>query len=717
MIRSTITCAISAIACLCASPAFPATCESLAAIALKDAQITSAQIVPAGQFSPPAGQLAGAGGLIPYLQLPAFCRVAATLTPSGDSDIKVEVWLPSAGWNGKFQAVGNGGWAGVISYSAMADALRAGYATASTDTGHSGPGGGFAFGHPEKLIDFAWRSEHEMTVKAKAVVEKFYGTAPRWSYWNGCSTGGRQALKEAQMFPDDYDGIIAGAPANRTVLSMWIAHAVLKDPASYIPPAKYPAIHQAAVAACDARDGLKDGLIDDPAQCAFDPAVLLCKGEDGPSCLTAAQVTAAQKMYAPPVHARTGKPLSSPLVPGTELAWGEQALGPQPNANIYDQYRYVVFKDPKWDWKTFDFDRDASRGDLPENLVMNATDPNMEPFFSRGGKLLLYQGWSDPRVPALQTIAYYRSVIETRGGTANASNSVRLFLAPGMGHCGGGEGPNVFDKVSALEQWVEKGKAPDMLIASHSASGKADRTRPLCPYPQVARYKGTGSSDDAANFMCLAPRPVLEQTSSQNGVSNRTEPPAQSPSPSATIVNKLDTPQARVYVATLQPRTPSRSPNGHATNRMLVYLDDGVMTRQENTGKETITFKRGDVRWRPASGAYVAENTSDHPIRILEIDLKGPPAGPAPVTPLDPAAVDAQHYKVAFENEHVRVLRVHYGPREQGALHEHMLNRVVVYLNDQPGAKVDDVRISGPAKHTEQNASDQAADRIAIELK
>ncbi len=188
------------------------------------------------------------------------------------------------------------------------------------------------------------------------------------------------------------------------------------------------------------------------------------------------------------------------------------------------------------------------------------------------------------------------------------------------------------------------------------------------------------------------------------------------PAPAA-IANKLDTPQARVYVATLLPRTPSRSPNGHATDRVLVYLDDGVMTRQEGSDTQTITFHRGDVRWRPASAAYVAENTSDHPIRILEIDLKGPPAGPAAVSKLDPTIVDKRHYTIDFENDRVRVLRVHYDARDTGALHEHMLNRIVVYLNDQPGAKADDVRMSGPATHTEQNASDQGADRIAVELK
>jgi len=498
-------CAIWVFACLPAAPAFASPCDSLAALALKDTTITMAQLVPAGQFVAPGERQAAGRGANPYKDLSEFCRVAATLKPTSDSDIKVEVWLPANGWNGKFQAVGNGGWAGVISYSAMADAIRAGYASASTDTGHVGGRGTFALDHPEKLIDFGWRSEHEMTVKAKAVIQAFYGSAPKLSYWNGCSTGGRQGLKEAQKFPDDYDAIIAGAPANRTAISLWIAAAVLKHPASYIPPVKYPIIHKAALATCDMRDGLKDGLIDDPTKCDFDPKVLLCKAADGPACLTASQVEAAKKIYSPAINPRTGQKLFSSFVPGTELGWGVQALGPEPYVNGLDQYRYVVFKDANWDWKTFNFDSDVVRGDLPENLVMNATDPNMKPFFSHGGKLLLYHGWSDPNVPTLNTIKYYKGVVDTIGGTAKASDSIRLFLEPGMGHCGGGEGPNVFDKVGALEQWVEQGKAPEKLTASHSTDGKVDRTRPLCPYPQVAKYKGTGSIDDAANFVCRVP--------------------------------------------------------------------------------------------------------------------------------------------------------------------------------------------------------------------
>ena len=487
-----------------AAPAFAASCDSLASLKLPDTTITSSQVVAAGQFSPPGGN-GKAKGANAYKELPEFCRVAATLKPSSDSDIKIEVWLPAANWNRKLQAVGNGGWAGVISYSALADAVRAGYASVSTDTGHASPGGSFAFGHQEKLIDFGWRSEHEMTAKAKAIIQAFYGSAPRYSYWNGCSTGGRQGFKEAQKFPDDFDGIIAGAPANRTAISLWIAFAVLKDPASYIPPSKYPVIHQAAIEACDLRDGVKDGLIEDPARCKFDPKVLLCKNGDGPSCLTAPQVDAAKKIYSSATNPRTGAVLFSSMVPGSELGWGVQAAGPEPSANIYDHFKYVVFKNPAWDWRTFDFDKGVALADQPDNAVMNATDPNLKAFFAHSGKLLIYHGWADTNVPPLNTIKYYNSVLDTMGGAAKTSNNIRLFMEPGMGHCGGGEGPNVFDKAGALDQWVEQNKAPEKIIASHSTNGAVDRTRPLCPYPQVAKYKGSGSIDDAANFACRMP--------------------------------------------------------------------------------------------------------------------------------------------------------------------------------------------------------------------
>ncbi len=490
--------------CGIAAPVFAASCDSLASLALPDTTITSAQVVAAGQFTPPGANGKGKGANV-YKELPEFCRVAATLKPSSDSDIKIEVWLPASNWNRKLQAVGNGGWAGVISYSALADAVKAGYASVSTDTGHVGGSGSFALGHQEKLVDFGWRSEHEMTIKAKALIQAFYGSAPRYSYWNGCSTGGRQGFKEAQKFPDDFDGIIAGAPANRTAISLWIAFAVLKDPASYIPPSKYPVIHQAAIEACDLKDGVKDGLIEDPTRCKFDPKVLLCKNGDGPACLTAPQVEAAKKIYSSATNPRTGAVLFSSMVPGSELGWGVQAAGPEPSSNIYDHFKYVVFKNPAWDWRTFDFDKGVALADQPDNAVMNATDPNLKAFFAHNGRLLIYHGWADTNVPPLNTVKYYNSVLDTLGGASKTSNNIRLFMEPGMGHCGGGEGPNVFDKVGPLEQWVEQNKAPEKIIASHSTNGQVDRTRPLCPYPQVAKYKGSGSIDDAANFACCLP--------------------------------------------------------------------------------------------------------------------------------------------------------------------------------------------------------------------
>ena len=490
-----------------ATPAGAATCESLTSLSLPNTTITLARTVSTGTFTPPGST---AGQPNPSLaNLPAFCRVAATLRPSSDSDIKIEVWLPAANWNGKYQAVGNGGWAGSILYAALGEALKRGYATSSTDTGHVGGTAKEMLGHPEKLIDFSYRAIHEMTVKAKAITEAFYGTDPRLSYFVGCSAGGRQAMLEAQRFPGDFDGIIAGAPAIDTTpmyqaARMWFPHATLKDPASYIPPGKYPMIHQAVVNACDAIDGLKDGLIDDPRQCRFDPNVLLCTSGDSASCLTAPQVEAATKILTPVKHPRTGKELLPRLEPGTELGWGVQAGGPAPYNNVLERLKYIVFKDPNWDWRTFDLATDLAPLEKLDDPA-NATNPNLTAFMSRGGKLLVYHGWADQQVAPMSTINYYGNVLETMGGAAKTSEWFRVFMAPGMAHCRGGDGPNTFDALTALETWVEKGQAPAQIIASHSSAGKLTRTRPLCAYPMVARYDGTGSIDDAANFVCRMP--------------------------------------------------------------------------------------------------------------------------------------------------------------------------------------------------------------------
>ncbi len=480
---------------LTALPLAAATCESLA---LSDTTITLAQSVPAGAFP--------RGG--PALKDIAFCRVAATLKPTGDSEIKIEVWMPASGWNGKFLGVGNGGWSGAISYPGMIQALKRGYATASTNTGHDGPGNdaSFALGHPEKVIDFGYRAVHEMTVKGKAITAAFYGNGARLSYWNGCSSGGKQGLKEAQRFPRDYDGIIAGAPANYWTHLMagdlWPALATLKDPASYIPKEKYALIHQAVLDACDGLDGVKDGVLEDPRRCHFDPGILLCKDADTAVCLTAPQVEAARKIYAGPKNPHTGQQVFPGLAIGSELTWAALAGGPDPFAIVDSHFKYLVFKNPNWDFRTLNFDTDVALADKLDNNTINATDPNLKEFISHGGKLLIYHGWNDQLIAPENSINYYQSVLSAKTGT---QDSVRLFMAPGMTHCSGGDGPSQFDSIGALEQWVEGAKPPDQIVASHAIDGKVDRTRPLCPYPRTAKYRGTGSTDEASSFVCQTP--------------------------------------------------------------------------------------------------------------------------------------------------------------------------------------------------------------------
>jgi feruloyl esterase len=482
-----------------------ASCESLSTLTLAAGKVTRASLVSPGAFAPP-GATWRAGGSSPYAALPAFCRIAATLTPTNDSDIKIEVWLPASDWNGKFQAVGNGGWAGTISYGAMAAALAAGYATASTDTGHGTPGAAFAMNHPEKLVDYAHRAVHEMTVQAKAILGAFYGNAPKLSLWNGCSTGGRQGVIEASRYPADYDAIIAGAtPVTAPRLHgvrLQFNRMVHRTTDSYIPPEKYPAIHEAALQACDALDGVKDGVIDSPDRCAFDPKVLACSGADGAACLTPAQVETARAMYAPVKDPKTGATLSfSMLHPGSELVWSTLA-GPQPYGIALEAFRYVAFSDPTWDPASFNPSTDIPRLER-QAAGFEPPSTNLKTFFSRGGKLFLYHGWSDQQVAPMNSITYFDAVLHASGKSA-AGKSIALYLVPGMGHCQGGSGTDAFDKVAAVEEWVSTGNAPAQIIASHRSSGTTDRTRPLCQYPLVAKYKGSGSSDDAANFSCAA---------------------------------------------------------------------------------------------------------------------------------------------------------------------------------------------------------------------
>jgi feruloyl esterase len=378
---------------------------------------------------------------------------------------------------------------------------------ASTDTGHTGPDASFAIGHPEKLIDFGYRSVHETAVQGKATVAALYGTAPRFSYFNGCSGGGRQSFMEAQRYPADFDAIIAGAPGyDRThgaFQSLRTAQATHKSAESFIPATKYPAIHRAAVNACDQIDGLKDGLITDPTKCKFDPAVLACKaGTDDASCLTPAQVTAAKTFYEPVIDPKTGKQIFAGLQPGSEMHWAAIS-GKEPHPMYYDLARFIFFQDPNWDFKKLDVSQHLELARKADGGVLSATSTDLKPFVDRGGKLLIYHGWEDQNISPTMSVDYYNAVVQRMG--QGVRDSVRLFMVPGMGHCGGGDGPNTFDMIKALEMWREHGHAPDSIVASKVEDGQVTRTRPLCPYPQVAKYKGTGSIDRAESFACSMP--------------------------------------------------------------------------------------------------------------------------------------------------------------------------------------------------------------------
>ncbi len=506
-----------------ALPAFAASCESLATLALPHTKIDLAEARPAGTFTPPGGK--------PVSGLPAFCRVAGKLMPSADSDIQFEVWLPAQGWNGKFQGVGNGGYAGAVAYPSLVDAVRNNYATASTDTGHqdNGQSAQWALNHPEKVMDFGYRAIHETAVAAKAIISAFYGEAPKKSYFNSCSNGGRQALMEAQRYPADYDGIIAGAPANYWTHLLSSAafgtKTMLSEPGSYIPPTKLPAITAAAQAQCDAADGVKDGVIENPLACKFDPEVLACKGkQDSDTCLTVHQMASLKSIYGGLKNSK-GQLLMPGLSPGGEAeqgAWGAWVTGPAPEKSSMFAYgtqffKNIVYNDPDWKFQSFDVEKDVKTADDRVARYLNSTDTDLTAFHKRGGKLILYHGWSDAAIPAVNAINYYDAV-QKRMGAATADSFVRLYMVPGMQHCSGGAGATAFGQLgtpdgdrfhsidAALEAWVEQGSAPTQIIASKKKSNdpksEVIRTHPLCPWPQVAKYKGAGSPDDAANFTC-----------------------------------------------------------------------------------------------------------------------------------------------------------------------------------------------------------------------
>jgi feruloyl esterase len=503
-------------------------CEKLADFKLSHYVITSAAIAPEANIAPP---FPGA----PSVTAPARCEVKAVSRPTSDSEIKIEVWLPIKEWNGKYYQVGNGGWAGVVPLTAMVAPLRRGYVVAGTDGGHSGGGLGgaitWAIGHPEKLIDFGYRALSETSVLAKALIRAHYGKGPSHNYFVGCSDGGREALMQAQRFPEDFDGIIAGAPANEwsglCTSFLWNAHALSQEPQSAIPAAKLAMVQKAVHAACDLLDGVKDGLIENPNACRFDPATLACNGADASDCLTPLQIAALKKIYSGPQNPRTGKSIYPGIPPGFEATWAPWIVNPAGQTLQFgfgiSYYRMAVFEDSNWDHRKLDFDADVAFGERKAGSILSATNPDLRSFRAHGGKLIQYHGWGDTAIPAGGSIDYYQSVLafferypDPRSSSKSVKDFYRLFLVPGMAHCAGGVGPASFgngsgesrdperDMVSALERWVEKGVPPDRLIGAGITGDdtKTKLTRPLCPYPQIARYNGTGDTNDAANFTC-----------------------------------------------------------------------------------------------------------------------------------------------------------------------------------------------------------------------
>jgi hypothetical protein len=495
-----------------------ADCRQLSGLKLDHTQITLAEAVQPGAFAPPAGAGAGGPPAPPnaYAHLPGFCRVAGTSRPTTDSDIRFEVWMPMSNWNGRFVGVGNGVWAGSITYFSMLQPLAMGYATAATDDGHQGNplDASFAAGHPEKLIDFGYRAPHEMTAIAKAVIAAFYGKEANRSLFVSCSTGGRQGLMEAYRYPQDYDGISSMAPANPMVglmvSSLWTGNATLKDAASHIPPAKFALLHKATVAACDAADGVEDGIISDPRRCHFNPAVLECKSGDAPDCLTSAQVAAVRAIYQGPRNPHTGESIFPGFEPGSEAMFPIQTAGPEPFGVAFTFMRDLVFHDAKWDFRSFDYDQDVTRAMQAGSAQLDVPPKGLEAFLSSGRKLLLSHGWADGLIPPMSTVKFYTELNRTLG--PKKTTGARLFLIPGMGHCAGGDGPFVFDAISTVDQWVDTGHAPERIVVSNPPGAPA-RTRPLCPHPQEAVYTGLGSTDDEKSFKCAAaPHQKLSHT-------------------------------------------------------------------------------------------------------------------------------------------------------------------------------------------------------------
>jgi feruloyl esterase len=546
------------------TPATATPCTNLQSVALEHTTITSATDNTNGTFVSPGSNQTFTG-------LPAFCRVTATLTPASDSSIKIEVWLPETTWNGRFLGTGGGGFQGAITYSELVSGIQSGFAAANTDlgTGASGCNALFCgsdgnmgnqlaiesgdpadpstglFGHPERIKDFGYRAIHLMTVQGKEIADAFYRERAKKAYFSGCSTGGQNALMEAQRYPQDYDGILAGDPAfNRThlhiaALSIWQdAHA---SAGRFIQTGQMSLINKAVLAQCVGHDGgvNTDQFLTDPRGCQFDPKVLQCKsGNAPPACLTADQVTTMQHYYKGTVDPVNGQIISVGYERGNETD-NVNALGlalserlPEP---AFDGLFYWVFGSKfgypasAHSFATFDFHHDVDTVDDQLAGALNATSTDLSEFRQHGGKLIMYHGWADPLISSQNSINYFNALVANGGhGLQQAGfqpgrdpklqqtqNYARLFMVPGMYHCSGGPGPNTFDALTPLVNWVEKDAAPDTIVATkfvNDTPPAVEMTRPLCVFPNIAKYDGNGSTSIAANFKCVPGEHQFNQT-------------------------------------------------------------------------------------------------------------------------------------------------------------------------------------------------------------
>ena len=470
----------------------PMLCTDLVNLDLPDTSIISAEEVPAGPF--PFGNVAPTcSSDIAPPQLPDFCRVQGTIGPG---QIKFEVWLPLEGWNGKFEGLGNHGFAGNIEYSDMGPELVKGYAVAGTDTGHQGNATAW-MQNLQQISDYGYRGIHEMTVKSKAIIESFYGKQPKYSYFNGCSTGGKEGLMEAQRYPEDYDGINVAGSANFAQIDNRVQY-VWNGQVTFgrgVPLAgsTLALINNAAVAACDALDGVVDGVIDNPLTCPFQPSSLLCKaGQDPKTCLSAAQVDALENVYQGPRNPRTGEEIYPGLVRGSERGWGGHTAGPNIFSTADQFFKFMVYNDPNWDFRTFDFDSDLAYTDEHFSQLLDAIDPDLSAFRKHGGKLLYSHLWSSTTHTATRSIEYYEQVARLLHGGDNDRGDLfgktreffRLFMAPSAS---GSKGPDTFDSMPYLERWVELGIPPKSILASHKTNGVG---RPHAAFVPLSRVRG-----------------------------------------------------------------------------------------------------------------------------------------------------------------------------------------------------------------------------------